>query len=64
MNVILRIHSVKARTGLPRSSLYALIASGHFPKPIHLGARSIGWIEAEVEGWISARIEQSRGKPA
>ena len=32
---------------------------GAFPEPISLGARSVGWIESEIDAWIAQR-EQSR----
>ena len=58
--VLLRLPSVKARTGLSRSSLYARISQGTFPRPINLGARAVGWIESEVEEWLTQRIKHSR----
>jgi prophage regulatory protein len=57
---ILRLPAVKARTGLSRSTIYLRIAAGTFPKPVHLGARAVGWIESEIETWLSRQIEQSR----
>jgi prophage regulatory protein len=61
---ILRLPTVKTRTGLSRSSIYLRIAEGNFPKPISLGARAVGWIDAEVEAWLSAQIVRSRRTPA
>jgi prophage regulatory protein len=46
---------VLARTGLKRSTLYALIKQGDFPKPIKLSARAIGFLSSEVDDWIAAR---------
>ena len=57
---ILRLPSVKARTGLARSTIYLRIADGTFPKPVSLGGRAVGWIEAEVEAWLAEQIERSR----
>ena len=31
-----------------------------FPAPISLGVRAIGWVEAEIEAWLSQQIERSR----
>jgi len=59
-NVILRLPAVKARTGLSRSTIYLRVSGGSFPRPVSLGARAIGWLESDVEGWICRRIEQSR----
>lgn len=57
---ILRLPKVQSRTGLPRSTIYLRISQGTFPLPISLGARSVGWIESEIEDWIGRRIAQSR----
>ncbi len=57
---ILRRRQVEARTGLPRSTLYAKIAAGKFPKQIQLGAKSVGWLESEVSAWLTQQIEGSR----
>lgn len=52
----LRLPAVEDRSGLKRSSIYAGVADGTFPAPIPLGARAVGWDEAEVDAWIEARI--------
>ena len=62
-NMILRLPAVKARTGLSRSTIYAFVNYGKFPKPIALGARAVGWVDAEVEAWVAGQIEQSRRTP-
>jgi len=55
---ILRIKRVVLRTGLSRSTIYALIAKGEFPKQVKLtGARSVGWLETAVNEWIVSRIQ-------
>ncbi len=58
---ILRRRQVSARTGLSRSSIYAKITEGTFPRPIALGARAVGWLEDEVEQFIQDCIDESRG---
>ena len=60
-NMILRLPAVKTRTGLSRSTIYLRVAEGRFPKPISLGARAVGWVDAEVEAWLAGQIELSRG---
>ena len=61
---IWRRKKVEAETGLARSSIYAMMKAGKFPRQISLGPRSVGWIGLEVLEWISQRIEQSReGEP-
>ncbi len=58
---ILRRNQVEVRTGLPRSTIYDRIKAGTFPKPIRLGAQSVGWLEADINEWISLRIAESTG---
>jgi prophage regulatory protein len=57
---ILRLPSVKARTGLSRSTIYARVAEGTFPKPVALGARAVGWIESEVTDYLERQVKTSR----
>ncbi len=57
---ILRLPSVKARTGLSRSTIYLRISGSSFPAPISLGGRAVGWIESEIEEWLQRQIEASR----
>lgn len=52
---ILRLPDVKARTGLSRSTIYALIGQNKFPHHIPLGMRCVGWLESEIDEWIVAR---------
>ncbi len=54
---ILRLKDVIEKTGLARSTIYKYVCAGTFPKPIPLGGRSVGWVDAEVHRWITERIE-------
>lgn len=57
---ILRLPTVKARTGLSRSTIYQYIALGKFPAQICLGSRAVGWLESDVDEWLNQQIEASR----
>jgi prophage regulatory protein len=60
-NTILRLPAVKARTGLSRSTIYLRISKNSFPKPISLGGqRAVGWIEKEIDDWLTIQIQNSR----
>lgn len=52
-SAFLRLPAVEARTGLKRSTLYARIAAGTFPKPYKLGIRASGWAEDEIDAWLA-----------
>ncbi|MGE0983785.1 helix-turn-helix transcriptional regulator [Ralstonia pseudosolanacearum] len=55
---ILRMKQLVERTGLSRATLYVLMsADPTFPVKIKLTARSVGWIEAEVDAWIASRAQ-------
>ena len=60
---ILRWPEVQSRVGFSKSYAYALQAKGLFPKPIKLieGGRAAGYIESEVDQYITARINSARG---
>lgn len=59
---ILRLPTVKSRTGLSRSTIYLRASEGTFPKSVNLGGRAVGWVEAEVQAWLERQIEASRSK--
>ena len=59
-HTILRLPAVKAHTGLSRSTIYLRVSQGSFPKPVSLGARAVGWVEAEIQEWLNQKIKASR----
>ena len=52
---ILRIPAVVEKTGYSRASIYRLVALNQFPRPRQLGARAVGWFEADIETWLATR---------
>jgi len=60
-NIILRLPTVKTRTGLSRSSIYLRISKGEFPSSISLGGRAVGWLESDIECWLDEKISSSQG---
>jgi len=59
---ILRLPAVQDRTGLSRSTIYLRISEDNFPRPISLGGRAVGWIEAEINDWLNQQIKASRDR--
>jgi prophage regulatory protein len=59
MQRILRRRDVENLTGLSRSTLYAMMATGNFPSPIKLGKRAVGWQDEDLTKWIASRPKKS-----
>lgn len=57
---LIRLESVKARTCLSRSTIYAYVREGRFPAPVAITERCVAWIEAEIDAWIAERIAAAR----
>jgi prophage regulatory protein len=53
---LIRLAEVQKRTALSRSSIYAKVAAGTFPRPVKQGASSV-WVDTEVQAWIDRLIE-------
>jgi prophage regulatory protein len=60
----LRLADVIDRTGLGRSTIYKLMAENDFPSSVPLSARSVAWVEQEIEDWIFNRIAQRDNQEA
>jgi len=56
---IYRRPDVEHLTGLSRSTLYAMMAEGSFPKPVKLGKRAVGWRGADVLAWLESRSSEA-----
>ncbi|WP_262368601.1 helix-turn-helix transcriptional regulator [Marinomonas sp. IMCC 4694] len=52
----MKLNEVINTTGLSRSSIYAYMSKGNFPKPIQLGPRAVAWVEEEVQGWLEEKM--------
>lgn len=57
---LLRRKQIEARTGLARSTIYALMSEGKFPKPVPLVGRTVAWTSSSIDTWISERIAASK----
>jgi len=58
---LLRLPEVKATTGLSKSTIYARISEGTFPKQIPLGPRLVVWVDSDIQNWISEQVSAARG---
>ena len=57
---ISRRPQVQARTGIPKATMYAMMAMGTFPRPIKIGARAVAWLDSDIDRWIEARVVASK----
>ena len=55
MNKLLRMKNVLEKTGLGRSTVYALMKEKDFPQSIRVSGRSVAWVEADVDEWINKK---------
>ncbi len=46
---------VEAATGLSRSTLYAMMDRGEFPRPKRIGRRAVAWSESSIVEWLAQR---------
>ena len=58
-HLVFKLSEVIRQTGLSRSTIYLYMSRGDFPKPIRIGTRAVGWLEKDIQDWITARIEAS-----
>ena len=52
---LLRRREVEEITGVGRSSIYRLMHSGDFPRPVRVGPSAVRWKESEIIAWVESR---------
>ena len=58
---VIRQKEVCDKLGLSKATVWTYVRKrDDFPKPIRLGANSVGWLESEIDAFIDARIAASR----
>jgi len=63
--IFLRRDDVERITGLSRSTLYALMAAGKFPRQFKISGRAAAWSEREIADWQAQQIaRRDLGKAA
>ncbi|MBG9996815.1 AlpA family transcriptional regulator [Pseudoalteromonas sp. NZS127_1] len=53
---LIKLKEVIEKTSLGRSTVYEFMTKGTFPKQVSLGAKSVAWLESEVDDWIMDRL--------
>jgi prophage regulatory protein len=57
---LLRMTDVIKLTGLPKSTIYLKIKNKEFPDQVSIGARSVAWVETEINEWIERNIQNRK----
>ena len=54
----LRLPLVEERSGFSRATIYRKMATEppEFPRAYKIGAKSVAWLESEINQWISDRL--------
>ena len=60
--LLLTVQDVAEALHVARSTVYKLIQSGEFPKPIKLGKKSIRWRPSAVESYITKLEREQFGE--
>tara|TARA_R110000796_G_scaffold251913_1_gene384460 strand:+ start:3179 stop:3388 length:210 start_codon:yes stop_codon:yes gene_type:complete len=61
IRIVLRMKQMTQKLSISRSSIYEKMNpksprfDATFPKPIRLGAASVGWLENQVDEWLMSR---------
>ncbi|GAA0513696.1 AlpA family transcriptional regulator [Tatumella terrea] len=58
---LIRLSEVQKRTGYSKAWIYKMLSGNRFPKPVKIGARSIAFVEGEIDAWINERIAERDG---
>lgn len=54
----IRLNTVIEKTSLSKSSIYRCIAEGVFPRQVSLGARTVAWVNSEIDEWCANRLSE------
>ena len=59
----LRVRDVVQMVGFSKTTLYARVRAGRFPKSIHLGPATTAFLESEVLDWMKSQTSDGCGRP-
>ena len=54
-NRIIRKPELFSRLGLSDATIWRMEKSGKFPRRIQIGGKAVGWIDAEIDNWLSQK---------
>jgi prophage regulatory protein len=47
-------------TGFSAATLWREVRAGRFPAPVALSAKRIGFLQSEIEAWVSNKVQARR----
>ncbi len=56
-SIIIRLPAVLNTMGISLEPPYTTTSASLFPRPVNLGARSVGWVSDEVQSVLNARVQ-------
>ncbi|WP_386692517.1 MULTISPECIES: helix-turn-helix transcriptional regulator [unclassified Lonepinella] len=59
---LINIKEVMNRTSLKTTAIYTLMKRGEFPQSIKITIDRIGWLESDIDDWITAKVNQTKGQ--
>jgi prophage regulatory protein len=54
----LRVRTVIQMVGFSKTTLYARLRNGTFPKPLVLGPQTVAFLESDILDWMQRQIAQ------
>ncbi|WP_081851258.1 AlpA family transcriptional regulator [Bradyrhizobium sp. URHD0069] len=54
----LRVRKVVEMVGFSKTTLYARLKNGTFPKPVILGPQTVAFVESDVLDWMRRQVAQ------
>jgi len=52
---LLKLEDVLRQTNLSKPTIYRLMNTGQFPRPLKLSPNRVAWKSADVDDWINSR---------
>ena len=51
---LLPLAVVADRTSLSKATIYRMLKTGQFPRPLQVGPNSVRWLESDLKSWMEA----------
>lgn len=58
MQIIIPIKDACRRVGISRTTVWQLTRDGKFPRLVQITPKRKGYVSAEIDAWINARIAE------